>query len=209
MRGPSVDARHGAVEPYGTPLWFDTWYSLVHAGLGRPDWDRALTELGFPPAPDVPICVIGAPKRWLAKLAAPHRHDALTRLAHALAVPLPRGVHLDLDGLRRLRQSGWRIGSHGVDHVRLADADVATLTRELDGSLRMLAEVGDTASPLFAYPDGAWSPAVMDAVAVAGFALAFTTDRGPWTATTDRLLVPRWFCRGDDAAPHRSLAAHG
>ncbi|MEQ1736951.1 MAG: polysaccharide deacetylase family protein [Rhodoglobus sp.] len=209
-----ICARHGVTAAcfacagppvQGTTPWFDTWYTLVHAGLDRPDWSRIVTHLGFPPALDLAACVVGPPKQWLANLRAPHRDEVLARLAHTLEAPLLERLQLDLEGLRRLRAHGWRIGGHGVDHVRLADSDAETVDRELDGSLRLLADLGETGPPLFAYPDGSWSASVVDTIGLAGFAVACTTDPGPWTADTHRLLVPRLFCRGDAPSPHHLL----
>lgn len=190
---------------HGTAPWFDRWYSLVHAGLDRPEWGQVVAHLGFPPAPDLAACVVGPPKTWLADLSVSRRDEVLVRLAHALGPPPPERLQLDLEGLRRLRAHGWRIGGHGVDHVRLADADIAAVDSELEGSLRLLAEVSETGPPLFAYPDGSWNAAVVAALARAGFAIACTTDRGPWAPGTNALLVPRWFCRGDTPSPHRLL----
>jgi peptidoglycan/xylan/chitin deacetylase (PgdA/CDA1 family) len=191
----------------GPPLWFDVWYSLVHAGLERDEWDIALSSLGFPPAADLAGCVRGATKRWLAGLQPPARAAILERLAGALGVSLPISYYLDLDGLRQLRRLGWRIGGHGVHHRRLGDCDEATVTRELRGSRQLLADVGEGGPLLFAYPDGDWNERAMQAVAVEGFAFACTVQGAPWTDPGEHLAIPRIFCRGDAQVPHQLLSS--
>lgn len=189
----------------GPALWFDVWYSLVHAGLGQDDWNTTLQSLGFPPAADLAACVHGAPKRWLAGLLPHSREAILGQLADALGASLPASSYLDLDGLRQLRRLGWRIAGHGVHHRRLGDCDEVTLTRELRGSRQLLADVGEGAPLLFAYPDGDWNKFVVQALVAEGFSLACTVQSGPWTDPSERLTVPRVFCRGDTPVPHRLL----
>jgi peptidoglycan/xylan/chitin deacetylase (PgdA/CDA1 family) len=190
----------------GRPLWFDVWYSLAHAGVGQHSWYEALQELGVPEAPDIASCVRGPAKQWLASLAVAARHELLDRLAEALGVALPVGLHLDLDGLRQLRHHGWRIGGHGVDHLRLSECDPPTVARELRGSRQLLADVGEVDPMLFAYPDGAHSDPVVQATADEGFMFACTVRGAPWRDPTERLAVPRLFCRGDERVPYPMLA---
>lgn len=189
----------------GPGLWFDTWYDLVHAGLGQPGWDATLQALGAPAATDLSACVRGPAKQWIAGLAPGARQDQLGRLARALGVPLPGSRQLDVDGLRQLRRLGWRIGGHGVDHQRLGDCDEAAVTSELRGSRQLLAEVGAPGPLQLAYPDGSWSDLTVRAAAREGFEIACTVQSAPWTDPDDRLTVPRLFCRGDGPVPHPLL----
>ncbi len=190
----------------GAALWFDVWYSLIHVGLERADWHVVLRELGIPEAVDLNSCVRGPAKQWLASLDLTERQGLLDRLARALAVVEPCALHLDREGLRRLRRLGWRIGGHGVDHFQLASCDAATMERELRGSRQLLHDVADASAPLFAYPDGSFSDGVVEAVADAGFALACTVRAAPWSDATLCMTVPRLFARGDTPVPHPALA---
>lgn len=190
----------------GSSLWFDAWYTIVAAGIDRAEWPRLVDKLGLPPARDLASCVLGPPKRWLATLAPLARDDLLSKLADALDVRLPRQLYLDGDDLRRLHRSGWRIGGHGVEHCRLTDGDPLTVERELAESRDMITAVADAAPLLFAYPDGAWNDDVVAATGRAGFALACTTERGPWRSSIPALRVPRLFCRGNEFLPHPDLA---
>lgn len=189
----------------GPGLWFDTWYALVHTGVGQRGWHATLTTLGVPEAADLAACVRGPAKRWLAGLSPDHRQALLERLAHALGVPLPVSRQLDLDGLRQLRRLGWRVGGHGFHHQRLADCDDPSLLLELQGSRQILADVGAPGPWLFAYPDGSWDGRIARAVSIAGFEIACTVHGAPWTAPDERLTVPRLFCRGDGQVAHPLL----
>lgn len=209
-----ICARHGVVATCfasagpamgGPPLWFDVWYSLVHAGLGEAGWSPSLRVLGIPDSPDIESCVRGPAKRWLASLAAATRREVLDRLAFALAIPIPNGLHLDVDNLRRLRALSWRIGGHGVDHVRLSECDPASLEREARGSRQLLADVGGAGDMQFAYPDGAFSGEVVRAISDQGFTFACTVRSAPWRDPAERLAVPRLFARGDERTPHPAL----
>jgi peptidoglycan/xylan/chitin deacetylase (PgdA/CDA1 family) len=191
----------------GPPLWFDTWYSLVHLGLERGDWAAILVHLGIPPTFDLSSCVTGPPKRWLMGLGSEQRLDLLRALACAMNVPFPTSLQLKLDGLDRLRRLGWRIGGHGVDHVRLADCDVETVEHELAQSRRLLTEVGESHPLMFAYPDGSWNAGVVEAVARAGFAIACTTAPGSCSSAGNPLETPRLFARGEAAVPHGQLGS--
>lgn len=209
-----ICARHGAVATCfasagpacgGPALWFDAWYAIVHAGLGRPDWEAALRRRGVPAAADLATCVRGPVKQWLAALP-PEERDALLRDLAAELDAAPLAAYLDLGGLRRLRRLGWRIGGHGVHHLHLSDCDEPTLAVEVRGSRRLLADAGETAPLLFAYPNGACNERVVRAVAAEGFAFACTVERAPSTYPDARLAIPRLFCRGDARIPHPLLS---
>ena len=189
----------------GAPLWFDAWYRLVQVGLERPAWHAVIRDLGGPPATDLTACVTGPAKQWLARSTPGQRQAILGAIVIALDVPRVSDLYLDVDDLVRLQRAGWRIGGHGVDHTRLSDCDVDSAAAEIEGAWRLLDSIGEPGPRCFAYPDGAWSVATAVAVARAGFAMACTTRGAPWVDTTDRLAIPRLFCRGDAPSPHRLL----
>jgi peptidoglycan/xylan/chitin deacetylase (PgdA/CDA1 family) len=189
----------------GPALWFDAWYAIVHAGLGRRPWDDVLLRRGVPVAADIAACVGGGVKQWLAALPASERDTLLRDLAAELGAVVPV-AYLDLDGLRRLRRLGWRIGGHGVNHRHLSDCDEPTLVAELRESRRLLVDVDESGPRCFAYPNGAFSERVVRAVAAEGFDFACTVERAPWTEPKARLAIPRVFSRGDAQIPHPLLA---
>ena len=88
---------------------------------------------------------------------------------------------LDLDGLRRLAEAGWEIGSHTVSHARLAKDGRSLLTRaeierELRGSRSWLASRGFRPIAL-AYPYGRFNDEV-EALAAGLYSYLRTTADG-------------------------------
>ncbi len=85
---------------------------------------------------------------------------------------------LDWDALRRLAAEGVTIAPHTRTHPRLNRVGPDEAAAEIEGSSQdLLRELGQT-PPVFAYPDGAWSEPVVEAVRERGFRLAFTTRAG-------------------------------
>jgi peptidoglycan/xylan/chitin deacetylase (PgdA/CDA1 family) len=89
--------------------------------------------------------------------------------------------------LRALRSEGWDIGSHSMTHAHMMGLDAAQRERELtESKAEIEAELGETLD-WFAYPYGAYDPALRDAVARAGYRMAFATEEGDG----DALSIPR------------------
>ena len=139
------------------------------------------------------------------KIAYHHLHEQLSLMAaHALQaaledlssqvsnLPPPKRSTLTWDDLRRLAAEGVSLAPHSRTHPRLDLLNPPDLLDEVAGSLDHLqAEVG-ACSPAFAYPGGHVSPAVARAVRLAGYELAFTTERGlNDLRTMDRFLIRR------------------
>ncbi len=85
---------------------------------------------------------------------------------------------LDWTELRALAADGVHIGAHSRTHRMLNFLSPEDLEQETLGSTQDLKRELGTASPAFAYPAGRYSPAVVDALRRAGFAVAFTTVPG-------------------------------
>jgi peptidoglycan/xylan/chitin deacetylase (PgdA/CDA1 family) len=111
----------------------------------------------------------------------------------------PRLRLLDADGVRAVAAAGHEVGSHTLTHVRLADADPATVTREVAESRRVLQEVLQAEVPGFCYPWGSFDAAAADAARAAGYDHACVTgDYVPG----DRFTVPRSYVAPGDTALH-------
>lgn len=80
--------------------------------------------------------------------------------------------------LRSLAADGVALAPHSRTHPRLDRLPLAALAEEIEGSFADLHAAVGSIAPVFAYPDGASSPAVVSAVQRAGLELAFTTRRG-------------------------------
>ncbi|MER7402557.1 polysaccharide deacetylase family protein [Streptomyces sp. NPDC000070] len=91
----------------------------------------------------------------------------------------PRKPLLTADGVRRAAAEGVEIGSHGLTHVDLTEADDITLKSEVEGSRTVLAELTGTAPAGFCYPYGTVDRRAVDAVRAAGYAYGCAIDPGP------------------------------
>jgi peptidoglycan/xylan/chitin deacetylase (PgdA/CDA1 family) len=92
-----------------------------------------------------------------------------------------------------LDRNGITIGSHTETHALLTLEEPDTVSRQLSASSAALQQRLGRPVTQFAYPDGRFNPAVVSAVAEAGYRVAFTTcphrdaDR-PWL-TMPRILL--------------------
>lgn len=129
------------------------------------------------------------------------RRDALPVIRRALGAPTvaePEGpLFMTWDHARELVAAGIDCQPHTMTHPILTRIDPDGLREELAESARVVcAETGREASA-FAYPNGTaadFDPAVVRAVADAGYEVAFTMEHGPTTIERVRecpLTIPR------------------
>ncbi|MFD4559686.1 polysaccharide deacetylase family protein [Streptomyces sp. NPDC058469] len=90
----------------------------------------------------------------------------------------PRKPLLTADGIRHAAAEGVEIGSHGLTHVDLTQADDATLRAEVAESRSRLQELLNSPVDGFCYPYGTIDARAMDAVREAGYAYACAIDPG-------------------------------
>ncbi|MFE6710225.1 polysaccharide deacetylase family protein [Streptomyces sp. NPDC057695] len=95
----------------------------------------------------------------------------------------PRKPLLDEDGIRRIAGAGMEIGSHGLTHVALTEADDAELADQTRRSRALLEEMTGAAVEGFCYPYGRVDPRVIQAVRRAGYRYGCAIDPGPHTST--------------------------
>ncbi|MFE9627811.1 polysaccharide deacetylase family protein [Streptomyces sp. NPDC006527] len=91
----------------------------------------------------------------------------------------PRKALLTADGIRRAAAEGVEVGSHGMTHVDLTEADDITLKTETVDSRAALAELLGTEPAGFCYPYGTLDRRAVDAVRDAGYTYACAIDPGP------------------------------
>lgn len=70
------------------------------------------------------------------------------------------------------------VGSHTVDHIRIAQIDATERKKQLDQSKTHLESIIGHSIRSFCYPNGSWSQAAVRDVAAAGYAIALTSDDG-------------------------------
>lgn len=93
----------------------------------------------------------------------------------------PRKPLLTADGIRRAREAGVEIGSHGLTHIDLTKADDLRLKSEVVESRAALEELTGAPVAGFCYPYGTVDQRAVDAVREAGYAYACAIDPGPLT----------------------------
>ena len=99
---------------------------------------------------------------------------------------------LDPAGLKKLRDAGWVIGSHGVSHRNFKDLDGPALAWEAVRSKTELEAALGSKVSWFAYPYGVYSPPAKRALAEAGYKMGFATEEGDG----DIFSVPRRIISG-------------
>jgi len=104
------------------------------------------------------------------------------------------------DDVRTLAGAGVAVGAHARRHRRLAGLPSDELADEVAGSFADLRPEVPTATPILAYPHGAHDLAARNAAAAAGFAAAFTTEKGRNGTGTDRFCLKRISVHGYDGA---------
>ncbi len=102
--------------------------------------------------------------------------------------------------VRTLVGRGWEIASHTYTHPDLTQVADDALRHEVADSRAWLHERFGADVAFFCYPYGRTSPAVEDAVAVAGYSGATTTTAGLAAPSADPLALPRLTVRPKDTA---------
>ncbi|MDX2084195.1 MAG: polysaccharide deacetylase family protein [Candidatus Melainabacteria bacterium] len=122
--------------------------------------------------------------------------------------PSQRDKLMTAEQMERLCQSGWvTLGSHGLYHRHFAELSAEDLQAELHDSYALLSQrLPDAFLPALAYPFGSYSPAVLQALAQSPYRLAFTTEKGLWSPTTQPFEIPRYNINYWDQNPIRLMA---
>jgi peptidoglycan/xylan/chitin deacetylase (PgdA/CDA1 family) len=122
----------------------------------------------------------------------------VARVMHALETLVGNGAthipqSLTWPMIHEMRRSGFTIGSHTRRHASLPMEPPDVVLDELEGSKRALEEQLGERVDHFAYPGGAFTPAVVEALSHAGYRFAYTAcpHREPKhpLLTIERLLL--------------------
>ncbi|MEU8569731.1 polysaccharide deacetylase family protein [Streptomyces pathocidini] len=109
----------------------------------------------------------------------------------------PRRPLLTTDGIREAAAAGMEIGSHGLRHVPLPEADEVPLRQETAHSRALLERITGHPVEGYCYPYGAVDARAIRAVREAGYAYACAVDPGLFTGT---YALPRIRVGGRDGA---------
>ncbi|MFI6691719.1 polysaccharide deacetylase family protein [Streptomyces sp. NPDC050433] len=122
--------------------------------------------------------------------------------------PGPSKPLLTEDGIREAAAAGMEVGSHGLRHTDLTEADDALLREETRGSREALNAITGGEVTGFCYPYGTVDERAMTAVREAGYRYAVGISPGPLTGL---FALPRVHIGQEDTAPRLFLkrALHG
>lgn len=111
--------------------------------------------------------------------------------SHASLGHYPGEEFMTWDDVVDLQRKGWTIGSHGVEHIDLTQAEVSTLDHELSASKLMIEERTGSVCEHFAYTWGRYSNLVMQALGKHGYRTGVTAMHGPLDPVRNRFEIPR------------------
>ena len=111
--------------------------------------------------------------------------------------PAPDKALLTADQVRQAAQSGMEIGSHGLDHVALPEADDTRLSAETARSRAILQELIGQQIRGFCYPYGHVDARVVKAVRAAGYDYACAVGPSP---AIGRHAIPRTYVHDRDSS---------
>jgi peptidoglycan/xylan/chitin deacetylase (PgdA/CDA1 family) len=119
-------------------------------------------------------------RRWIERSSHDEALAALDAMEErsGVAPGEPRATILDWDELRSLAAEGVALVAHSRTHPRLDRLPLARAREEVIGSVEDLEQELGAAPPVFAYPGGGYTDALVSWMETAGFELAFTTARG-------------------------------
>jgi len=120
--------------------------------------------------------------------------DVITALRDVTDLPdaVMQGARvMDWDMIRALQRAGVIIGCHSRRHVLLPNEDAEVVREETEGARAILEEKLGRRVEHFAYPDGAYDEASVEAVARARYRYAYTVDPTRNYAAGSNLTIPR------------------
>ncbi|MDN5795496.1 MAG: polysaccharide deacetylase family protein [Intrasporangium sp.] len=120
----------------------------------------------------------------------------MTATFFALAGRLDAAGSLSSDDVRRLRDHGMTIGTHGLDHRSWRRMDVATRHRELVEARECLEDVLGVAVEEAALPMGQYDRTVLHSLKELRYRAVHTSDRRP--ARAGSWIQPRYSIRRGD-----------
>ena len=98
---------------------------------------------------------------------------------------------LDAEGMKKLVQHGWCIGSHGISHRSLTSIGLDEVKEEIFGSKRTLEELLGVPVYHFSYPFGHYDGEVISLLKKAGYKTAATTRKGWIRGFVEPFELPR------------------
>ena len=144
-----------------------------------------LKRFGYPATLFVVVQTVGWENAW---------HDPKTETR----IPM-----ISWSQLKELKQAGWEIGSHTMNHPNLQRIELKEVQKEMEKSRAVIGEFLGENPDTFAYPYGSGEdvPAIREKAKAAGYRVAVGVHAGLWNENQirdSRYNLPRVFVRGDE-----------
>ncbi|MEO5957333.1 MAG: polysaccharide deacetylase family protein [Nitrospiraceae bacterium] len=134
--------------------------------------------------------------------------EFVSRLAEAMGTRLPEGrLVMNWEEVGEMSAAKISFGSHSVNHKILTTVSAAELHEEVHGSFETLRERSLNLVPVFCYPNGNYSPTVMQCVEAAGYCAATSTEPGWEVPDTSRMFRLKRIGIHNDLTSSESLFA--
>jgi peptidoglycan/xylan/chitin deacetylase (PgdA/CDA1 family)/glycosyltransferase involved in cell wall biosynthesis len=107
------------------------------------------------------------------------------------AIGTPEMQLMDAEGLKKLAEGGFEIGSHSQTHPELTQISDDQLIQEIAGSVADLEKMGLNRPRFFAYPYGDYNQKVEEVAQKTGLEVAFTVEPGLVKPGANPYQIPR------------------
>jgi peptidoglycan/xylan/chitin deacetylase (PgdA/CDA1 family) len=145
---------------------------LIESGLEGRQWP------GVRGRSDTPFHVMSALLQWFPQEEVERMIEQIQRSGYPIASEaLDEMSPLTWEMIRRMHEDGFTIGSHTKSHVLLTAEQKDRVRRELTESRQELELRLNVPIRHFAYPDGRFNPAIVEAVHAAGYQYGYGTCR--------------------------------
>ena len=104
---------------------------------------------------------------------------------------IPKNPLMDEDEIKQWIVNGMEIGSHAQNHVRLAECDTKTATKEIRQSKLDLEKQFNCSVDHFCYPYGSYNDEIVAITKAAGYCTATTINRSRAKSSDNLLTLPR------------------
>ncbi|MDA8229631.1 MAG: polysaccharide deacetylase family protein [Desulfitobacterium hafniense] len=99
--------------------------------------------------------------------------------------------------LKELIANGWNIEGHTANHLDLSTLTGASMSPEISEAKNKLEQITGKEVKYFAYPYGKYNDEIIKSLKLAGYKMAFSTERGWAKDGRNIMLVNRVYCYTD------------
>ncbi len=108
-----------------------------------------------------------------------------------------RSSWLNWDEIKEMSQFGISFGAHTHNHFILTQIPINIVKDEICTSKQVLSKNLGCSVNLFCYPNGNYSPDIINTLREEGFEFAVTTEKGTINKSSDNLLLKRFLLHED------------